>query len=235
MDPYLTDEERWQQVKDWWKKNGTMLIVGVVIGLVIVYQWRNYQTNKSHKMTSAAISYNVLRGLMYRRALSFAAKKADADKADEAVVAKAKDIIKNYESTPYSVDASLLLAKVYVEKNNLKSAQTYLEWALQKLSEDNYKYYVVKMRLARVLRDKGEYDSALSQLKIQPPEPMKKYFDFIKGTAHEGKKECAIARENYQKSIDQINKELKADKENQAQQQELKTLVEQRLENVSNC
>ena len=45
IDPRYSEDEQAERLKEWWKKNGTSVIVGVVIGvsaIVGVNLWRNY-------------------------------------------------------------------------------------------------------------------------------------------------------------------------------------------------
>lgn len=236
MDPYLTDEERWQQVKDWWKSNGTMLLVGVSIGLLVVFGWRNYQDGSSNKAIAASTSFEVLKRQMILRSPQFAMQKKgiDQDKLKEVAVTSSKKIIAQYPSTPYATDAKLLLAKINVESDDLVAAQNNLENALKSLDKTNLKFYIVKMRLARVLRDKGSHKEALAHLKVNPPIAFKKYFEYIKGTIREGKKECVFAVNNYKNALKIINEEHEKAKKKPVQS-EFKQLVEHRLENVRNC
>ena len=237
MDPLLTDEERWQQVKDWWKKNGTMLLVGVTIGLLAVIGWRQYQTSQTNKKTTASYNYENLRLQMIKRSPQFARlnKKADPKKLNEEAIKTAKAIVQKFPSSPYAVDASLILAKIYVESNDMASAQSYLELALSSLDKSDAKYYLAKMRLARVLRDKGEYGKALAQVPENTPAQFKKYFEYIKGTVYEGQKQCEPARDAYSNTIKIMNNEEENNKDQVPQNKEFKQLVEQRIENVRNC
>lgn len=242
MDPYLSDEERVQQIKEWWKKNGNMLLLGIGIGLLIMLSWIYMQNKKVENLTSAATRLENLQRQMSLRTPQFKTKDSKDSKDSEAKTAvaikMAKDIIDQYPSTPYATDAMLLLAKLYVEKANLEAARTYLETALLTLDASDVKYHVARIRLARLLRDSGAGDKALAQLngKSKIPEPLKKYYEYIKGTVYEDKKQCQMASTAYQAAIkivtqeDIINKNLGL-----TPQTNFRQMVEHRLENVRNC
>jgi len=237
-DSYLTDDERWQQIKAWWKKNGVMLLVGVSIGLAIVLSWRNIQDGNKQKVEAGSFAFERLKIQMLKRSPQYLQvnKKADKTKLDGEAVASAKKIIQDFAGTPYAIDAALLLAKIYIEKNDLGSAESYLEWALTSLDVSDIKYFLAKMRIGRVLRDKGEHEKALAHLvNVKPPVELRKYFEFIKGTIYEGQRSCLFATNAYQKAIKIIETESKASKEKAVEQKGFQQIVEQRLEVVRNC
>jgi len=40
VDEFSTEDEQVEAIKKWWKENGTSLIVGVVLGLSVLFGWR---------------------------------------------------------------------------------------------------------------------------------------------------------------------------------------------------
>ena len=50
MDANLTDEERLEVIKKWWRENGSSIITGVVLGLAVLFgskAWFAYQDRKA--------------------------------------------------------------------------------------------------------------------------------------------------------------------------------------------
>ena len=61
-----TEEEQVQAIKDWWKNNGSSLLIGIGAALAIVFgwqAWQNHQATNQHPLqqlqcTTAAHTYS---------------------------------------------------------------------------------------------------------------------------------------------------------------------------------
>ena len=49
-----TEEEQIQAIKDWWKKNGSSLLIGIGAALAIVFGWQAWQNHQAQQRTEAA-------------------------------------------------------------------------------------------------------------------------------------------------------------------------------------
>ena len=49
-----TEEEQIQAIKDWWKKNGSSLLIGIGAALAIVFGWQAWQNSQAQQRTEAA-------------------------------------------------------------------------------------------------------------------------------------------------------------------------------------
>jgi len=143
---YATDEERVEELKDWWKENGKSVIFGLILGLSILFGWRwwgNYQLGQSLQAST-----------LYTQ-LVMAIKENKTEQAQ----AISDELFKKYSSRPYSVYAALALAKIKVEANDFASAKMHLQWASEHASTPELER-LASLRLARVLSVLGEYDKA---------------------------------------------------------------------------
>lgn len=239
MDPYLSDEERVQQIKDWWKKNGNMLLLGIGIGLLILFSWKFWQENKINDLSNAAVKFENLKMQMALSAPQFKTKDEKERQAKTAAaIESAKELFNQFPSTEYANDAMLLLAKLYVEKGDLVGARTFLETALLRLDTDSVKYHVASLRLARLLRDSGLPDKALAKLTVttKVPNSLRKYYEYLKGTVYENKKQCQQAVNAYKSAIDIVTEENKINNQHgQSTFAGFQQMIEHRLENVRNC
>ncbi len=235
MDPLLTDEERLEQIKKWWKTHGMSLLAGLALGIAAVWGWNSYQNSNNSTNIRASAEYNNL-----TRYLTFVEKKMFLQaKPDKKVAAKLEEIevkfeelIKNYGSTVYAIDSALILASLAVAKNDLKEASKRLQWAAAKASAGGYKYHIVRLRLARVQRDQKKYAAALKTLNVKTPSQFSVMYNFIKGTVYEQQKQCPQARSAYEISIKVMESQ---DKSKHTQYKDLKQTIQRRLENVQNC
>src|SRR5690554_8142037 len=49
-----TEEEQVQAIKDWWKSNGSSLLIGIGAGLAIVFGWQGWQSHQAQERAEAA-------------------------------------------------------------------------------------------------------------------------------------------------------------------------------------
>ena len=54
MSDYLSDEERSEQLKKWWDENWKSLVGGVLLAIVAVVGWNQYQSYTFERSESAA-------------------------------------------------------------------------------------------------------------------------------------------------------------------------------------
>ena len=49
-----TEEEQVQAIKDWWKNNGSSLLIGIGAALAIVFGWQAWQNHQAQQRAEAA-------------------------------------------------------------------------------------------------------------------------------------------------------------------------------------
>lgn len=149
MELYDTEEQTVEAIKDWWKQNGTAVVIGAVIGLGGLFGWRYYHNSMVAEQESASANYTKI-----VQTLAAQGVKADQD-------------IQNYidanKDTQYAVLAATQLAKVQIEAGKLDDALTQLQWA-QQHTDDAALSSVITFRVARVQAELGKYDEALKTL-----------------------------------------------------------------------
>ncbi len=243
------DEERLEQIKLWWKKNSKSLIMIVTVGLLAVFVYMQWTSYKLEQRELASRSFDNL-VLAYSKESTAALKKPvtvnkgdtkDDSKGDKkpenkkSVAESASErLIREHNSSPFAVDSALLLAKIRVEKNDLKGAIVQLQWVIAKTAEGSFRGQLARLRLARVLRDSGQLDKALNTLAIKYPEKFSLYYSYVKGTIYEQQKKCGDARSSYKNSIKILSVKNKKSQAASSRAQ-FKQLIEHRLENVKNC
>ena len=146
MDANLTDEERLEIIKKWWRENGSSIITGVVLGLAVLFggkAWFSYQ--EGNAQTASNIYVTLMSAL---------------EAGDAAVVAeKTSVLVAEYGSTPYATLAALAMAKIKIEAGELNDAQAQLRWVLDNSKSDIFKD-TARLRLARVLVAMDDLDAA---------------------------------------------------------------------------
>ncbi|MDN3610800.1 YfgM family protein [Vibrio ostreicida] len=149
MELYDTEEQQVDAIKDWFRENGKVVIVGAVLGLGGLFGWRYYQDAQIAAQEMASDSYtNVVQIL------------AEQGAQGESAV---QEFIESNQETQYAVLAALQLAKVQVEAGDLDAALAQLDWA-QSATTDQALVSVIAFRMARVNAEQGEFDTAISNL-----------------------------------------------------------------------
>lgn len=145
----LEEQEQIANFKAFWARFGN-LIMGVLIVALLSYSGYNFwQSHKRTQAVEASALYDELQATMTA---------GDNAKAQRI----AGDIQNKYEGTVYAPMAALAAAKTAFEANDLKTAKTQLQWAVDH-GNDEYRA-IAKLRLAGVLLDEKSYDAALKLL-----------------------------------------------------------------------
>ena len=188
MDFNLTDEERLELIKKWWRENGSSIITGVVLGLAVLFggkAWFSYQETNTQ---SASNIYMTLMNALQA--------------GDAMVVAEKTDVLAaEYDNTPYATLAALAMAKINIEASELNDAQAQLRWVLDNSKSDIFKD-IARLRLARVLVAMNDLDSAEALLQ-QPAsgaafDPL---YTEVKGDVQIARGDMTAAHAAYQEAL----------------------------------
>lgn len=142
IDPRYSEDEQAERLKEWWKKNGTSIILGVVVGvgaIAGVNYWRDYTRTQS-ETASDRFSQLVTSG---------------GEDAEEL----GSELMQDYTGTPYAGLAALFLAKEKYDAGEIDESAGMLRWALDNASEASIQH-PARLRLARVLLEQGKTDQA---------------------------------------------------------------------------
>ena len=150
-----TEEEQVQAIKDWWKKNGSSLLIGIGAALAIVFGWQAWQNHEAQQRTEAANQFANL--------LNAFSDQAD-ETSGETVAFVAQTLRDDYTDSAYAVYGNLLLARQQLMDGESAAAVDSLEWALEKSGEQQALTLVVRSRLARAQFDAGQFDEALATI-----------------------------------------------------------------------
>ena len=150
-----TEEEQVQAIKDWWKKNGSSLLIGIGAALAIVFGWQAWQNHEAQQRTEAANQFANL--------LNAFSDQAD-ETSGETVAFVAQTLRDDYTDSAYAVYGNLLLARQQLMDGESEAAVESLKWALEKSGDQQALTLVVRSRLARAQFDAGQYDDALATI-----------------------------------------------------------------------
>lgn len=152
------EDETLDQLKTWWARYGTPLLLSVAVVLLSFSGWRYWTSSQLEAASKAQALQQQMATAMQRLAVNTEDKAANTD-----VQRLGQQLINEYASTPYAVDAALLLAKRAVDTGDLAAAEKQLRAAID-LKPSAEITLLAKTRLARVLSARKQYPAALAVL-----------------------------------------------------------------------
>lgn len=151
-----TEEEQVQAIKDWWKKNGSSLLIGIGAALAIVFGWQSWQNHQMQQRTEAANQFANL--------LNAYSDQSDENRG-ETVAYVANKLQEEYADSAYAAYGMLILARQQLlDEGDTDAAIASLEWASANVEEGSGLSYIIRGRLARAQFAAQQYDKALNTL-----------------------------------------------------------------------
>lgn len=152
-----TEEEQIEAIKQWWKKNGSSLVIGIGLALALVFGWQAWQNHQANQQAEAAADF---------AELMQQAQQASTEEDRESVAYLAQQVRDEHGGTSYAVYAMLILAnQQMMADNDPASAADSLQWALDQVSTGEALSLVVRTRLGRAQYGAGQYDQALATVR----------------------------------------------------------------------
>lgn len=182
MEIYSTEEQQAEAIKNFFRENGTSLVLGAVLALGGLYGWKAYNQNQITSAEASSEAYNTL--IESGEVLS----KSDAFLAD------------NSDSN-YAVLAAFVAAKEAVDGGELAQAATKLQFVVDTVKSPELKATAL-VRLARIQAEQGDSDTALRTLSQSVPAGFIAQVAEVKGDIYLSQGEKDKAREQYQAAID---------------------------------
>jgi len=151
------DYEQGERVQQWLRKNGGSIVVGIALGLVLIFGWQQWKSHRAGHEQAAASEYSALQA-------------AVAQKRTTEIDLRTETLMKDYADTAWSVFAVGERAQRNVMDGQLDKAAGDLEWAKTHASDDTLKT-LFALREAQLKYAQGKPQDAIAAL------------DAMKGTA----------------------------------------------------
>lgn len=180
------DDAQLEQLRRWWRENWLALVGGLVLGLAGIFGWEAWQSSRDARAERASHIYEDL-------------QKLPGDRYDDAV-ALAATLADEYAGTPYAAQGALLIAARAAERGAWDTAQARLEWVVENAGEPGLKK-IGRLRLARVLWQRGQLDEALARLEIEDTDAFAALYQELRGDIQLAKGDAAAARNAYEKAL----------------------------------
>ena len=166
---HIAHDDETEKLREWWKRNGTGIIAGVVIGIVGVggiQGWRMYEDSQAGK---ASVLYEQMLG-------------AAAAERSEAASSAAEALVSKHSGSGYADLAQLMLARLALETGDSAKAQTALNDLIGSTS-DPVMRQVARVRLAVIALKDGEPEKIRSLAKAEAGEGFNSHFQELLGDA----------------------------------------------------
>jgi len=187
----LEEQEQLAALKGWWKDNGTTVLVvlaAVAIALAGWLGWRNWQAGQAQQ---AAALYD---------SLQKALQSNDAKSVRDA----GGSLVEGFPRTLYASMGALASARFHLERGDLKSARTQLQWVVDRSSSDELRD-LARLRLAGVLLDEKLHDEALALMDAKHAPAMAAQYAALKGDILVAKGKAAEAKAAYRLALEKAD------------------------------
>ncbi|MFN7836312.1 MAG: YfgM family protein [Burkholderiaceae bacterium] len=183
----LDEQEQLDNLRDFWRRYGTAIVLLttlVLAGFALKNGWAWWERREA---AQAAVVFEKI-------------EKALGDKNVAQVKASSATLLENHKRSTYAQRGALLAAKAFYEAGDRRSAQAQLQWVVDHAKDPEYAA-VARIRLAGVLLDDGQIESALKLLQTDVPAPYKALLDDRKGDVLVAKNDAAGARQAYTQAL----------------------------------
>jgi predicted negative regulator of RcsB-dependent stress response len=180
MTELKTDQEKAEEIKKWWKENGTSVMAGVALAIAGIFGWQQWKSHQTSSSEEASALYTKI------------SKNVDA----EALSTLKRD----HSSTPYATLAALATAKHAAAKDDDALAITELSWVVNNTADQNLKE-IAQIRLIRLHLSLKQPEKAAAQLANTFSKAYTSLIDELKGDLLALQNKPKEAAKAYQKAI----------------------------------
>ncbi|RLA45672.1 MAG: hypothetical protein DRR06_06775 [Gammaproteobacteria bacterium] len=201
MAQHLSDEEQLESLKQWWKKNGTQLLLTVVLVVGGWFGWQQWQQSREQKAAQASI--------VYMEMIELAGQGAQEELTDEnekRLIELAESLRDDHGDSEYAQYATLMLARQAVLNDDLDAAAVALQTVIES-SDDVELAGIARMRLARVEMARQNYTEGLTVLEVVAPPGMATLYAELRGDIYYLSDDYVAARAAYQSALNGLAEE----------------------------
>ena len=156
MDEYLSDNEQVERLRAWWRENGWFVLGGVALGFLVLFGWRQYGEYQELESRGGRGDLPIGQASRRRRRTRSRRPRCSAKLRAE------------YPSSAYTAQAGLLVASSLLVAAPDRAAEE-LRHVMEDSTDDPELAMIARLRLARVLAYREQYDEALKLLAVAEP------------------------------------------------------------------
>lgn len=149
--PYnLEEQESIDNLKGWWEKWGTPVMVAVTVVCLGVAGWNGWKWYQHRQTAQASVAYSALQAAIANRDVKNVKSLSDG-------------LTDKYGSTVFGPLAAFAAARVAADEGDRATAIEKLRWVAEKAGREEFEA-IARVRLAGLLMDDGKTDEALKSL-----------------------------------------------------------------------
>jgi predicted negative regulator of RcsB-dependent stress response len=179
----LSEKEQIDALRAWWSENGSFVIGGIVLGVVIIFGWNRWQANITNTAVAASTHFEDL---------MVAAERGNLDAAETA----AGVVFAEYGDSAYAGMARLAMARMYMDNGRDQDAVD----VLKPLAEDptgGEPALIARLRLGRVLLYQDKPEEVITLAEGHAESAFGAEFNELLGDAYEATGQWAEAEAAY--------------------------------------
>lgn len=149
--PYnLEEQESIDNLKGWWEKWGTPVMVAVTVACLGVAGYNGWNWYKHRQTAQASVAYSALQAAISNKDLKNVKSLSDG-------------LTDKYGSTVFGPLAAFAAARVAADAGDRATAEEKLRWVAEKSGREEFEA-IARVRLAGLLLDDGKAEEALKSL-----------------------------------------------------------------------
>jgi predicted negative regulator of RcsB-dependent stress response len=182
------EDDDLEKIKQWWKENGTAVILGISLGLAAIFGWRGWQMYQQNQGESASHLYQQAYN-QFRQGQGTEARTTT------------ERLLMEYSNSTYASLASLLLAAHQASaKGQPQAAIAHLDWVIHNSKLDALKE-LAQLRKASILLAENQADKALAIVDGHVSDAFKPAYMALKGDIFLKQGDSTKAQEFYQQAM----------------------------------
>jgi len=185
------EEERLENIKQFWQEYRWTIIGGVVLGACMIGGWTGWQEYSRIQQESASTIF---------QKVAVAVVAGDADVAEQS----AQELLEKHAGTSYAATAQILLARSRFESEDAQGAKDVLRDVLNSTDESSIEH-LARIRLAQILIEQSEFQETLDLLDLSDLGGADSQYHELRGDAYRGLNQIERAHEEYQLSMDHLS------------------------------
>ena len=198
MADHLSDEEQLEALKRWWRKNGTALLLAIVLGGGGWFGWNYWQESSQQEAENSSLVY---------MAMLDALNKWEQERSEDnaaAAAAHAETLKELGEDNLYGIYGAMVVARLAMADGETDTAAAELEWARERVADEPALEALVDLRLAATEFGRGNNDRALALLDRGYPEAYASLYEELKGDIFAARGDNEKASAAYRVALDNL-------------------------------
>lgn len=185
---YDSEKEQLDAIKKWWKENGRVISVGLVVGLGSVFGWTWWQSHAIAQSEEASSTYAEL--VNWTSAENYG-------RADEL----AETLMRDFPNSGYAALGGLIRASSAFGQSRVDEARGYLQWVMERARRPELKR-IARLRLARLALDQKDHEGALALLDQDDAGTLGATFEELRGDLQLAMNQAESAYQHYATALE---------------------------------